>query len=76
MSPPALMIAYEDGERPLVTIHQDGTITYGPDYTPDKAAEAFFSAVAEYFAAMMDERWTKGYEAGYNDAKNGAQFDG
>ena len=29
----------------LVTIHLDGTIEYGKDYTPDKAAKVFWEAL-------------------------------
>lgn len=31
--------------RPMVTIHNDGRLEYGPDYTPDVAAQAFWEAV-------------------------------
>ncbi|MFJ4926815.1 hypothetical protein [Streptomyces sp. NPDC088736] len=30
---------------PLVTIHPDGTLTYGPGYTPDEAARRFWDAL-------------------------------
>ncbi len=31
----------------LVTIHPDGTIEYGPGYTPDAAAKVFWQAIGE-----------------------------
>lgn len=38
-------------ERVLVRIQKDGTLTYGPDYTPDEAAEVFWRAFARRRAA-------------------------
>ncbi len=32
--------------RILVRIHPDGTLTYGPEYTPDEAAVEFWTAMA------------------------------
>ena len=38
-----------DGETaPLVTIHTDGTLEYGEDYTPDEAARQFWDALRRY----------------------------
>lgn len=37
---------------PLVTIHPDGTLQYGPDYTPDEAARAFWEAMAAHGQAV------------------------
>jgi hypothetical protein len=34
-------------ERMLVRIHPDGTLTYGPNYTPDEAAVTFWTAMAQ-----------------------------
>ena len=34
------------GPEPLVTVKCDGTITYGKDYEPDKAARIFWEAMA------------------------------
>jgi len=33
---------------PLVTIHPDGTLEYGEDYTPDEAARQFWDALRRY----------------------------
>ena len=33
-------------ERILVRIHPDGTLTYGPDYTPDESAVEFWTQMA------------------------------
>ena len=35
-----------DGKT-LVTIHADGTLTYGEDYEPDKAARIFWEALGK-----------------------------
>jgi hypothetical protein len=35
-----------DGSVPLITIRQDGTLVYGPDYTPDTAARTFWEALS------------------------------
>jgi len=32
----------------IVDIYRDGTIVYGPNYTPDKAAEAMWDAIAQF----------------------------
>ncbi len=34
-----------DGLDFLVKIHPDGSLEYGPDYTPDEAARVFWSAL-------------------------------
>lgn len=39
---------------PLVTIHPDGTLDYGPDYTPDAAAHAFWEAMRCYMPARCE----------------------
>ncbi|GGW98555.1 hypothetical protein [Streptomyces chartreusis] len=43
--PPTIAIIGEDGRTPLVTIHPDGELEYGPDYTPDEAARRFWDAL-------------------------------
>jgi predicted Zn-ribbon and HTH transcriptional regulator len=40
-----IVILGEDGRTPLVTIHPDGTLEYGPGYTPDEAASRFWDAL-------------------------------
>lgn len=43
-APPCIEIMGED-QTPLVTIHPSGTLDYGPGYTPDAAARAFWDAL-------------------------------
>ena len=45
-APPTLSILGEDG-APLVTIHPNGTLEYGLDYTPDEAAQRFWDAMRQ-----------------------------
>lgn len=47
--PPDITIVGADG--PLVTIHPDGTLDYGPGYTPDEAARSFWDAMRHYMPA-------------------------
>lgn len=42
--PPDIRIIGADG-TPLVTIHPNGELEYGPSYTPDEAARAFWDAL-------------------------------
>ncbi len=35
-------------DRILIRIGPDGTLTYGPDYTPDEAAKVFWEAMARH----------------------------
>ena len=39
---------YRNGDQTdmLVSIALDGTITYGPNYTPDEAAKIFWNAIS------------------------------
>ena len=41
---PTSIMIYMDGAA-LVTIRPNGVIEYGPDYTPDAAAKAFWEAI-------------------------------
>jgi len=43
--PQTIAIIGEDGRTPLVTIHPNGELEYGPGYTPDEAAHAFWDAL-------------------------------
>lgn len=45
-APSNIVIAGRNGE-PLVTIGMDGTLTYGPHYTPDEAAKVFWEAMGK-----------------------------
>lgn len=36
------------GGEPLVVVHTDGTVEYGKDYTPDKAARQFWEAMGRF----------------------------
>lgn len=48
MPPPHIVINGEDQRTPLVTIHPNGELEYGPDYTPDEAARRFWEALQHY----------------------------
>lgn len=48
--PDTITINGEDGQ-PLVTIHPDGQLDYGPGYTPDEAARRFWDAMRYYMPA-------------------------
>ena len=43
-APPDIQIMGENS-APLVTIHPNGTLEYGPGYTPDEAARRFWDAL-------------------------------
>lgn len=42
---PAITILSQDNRTPLVTIHPTGELEYGPGYSPDEAARAFWDAL-------------------------------
>ncbi|MFI0822247.1 hypothetical protein ACH4TX_42260 [Streptomyces sp. NPDC021098] len=42
---PSNIVIMDDGIQPLVTIHPDGTLEYGPGYDPDEAASRFWDAL-------------------------------
>jgi len=48
-----LVINGPDNE-PLVTVLRDGTIEFGPNYTPDAVAKVFWSALAGYMPRICD----------------------
>ena len=50
---------------PLVTIHPDGTLEYGPDYTPDEAARVFWDAMAAR-AQSMETLYGRGLSESVN----------
>ena len=37
-----------DAIKPIVTVHPDGTVEYGPDYNPDEAARIFWEAIGSH----------------------------
>jgi hypothetical protein len=43
---PGELVIGTSPERILVRIAADGTLTYGPEYTPDEAAQVFWQALA------------------------------
>jgi hypothetical protein len=49
-APPRIVIPGDDG-HPLVTIHPNGTLEYGPTYQPDEAAQQFWDALRHYMPA-------------------------
>ena len=48
--PPLISIMRAD-QNPLVTIHTDGRMEFGPDYEPDEAARVFWDAVQRLTSA-------------------------
>lgn len=52
--PPTITITGANGQ-PLVTIHPDGHLDYGPGYTPDTAARAFWDALRRLAPAGCPE---------------------
>lgn len=51
---PSISILSEDNRTPLVTIHPNGTLEYGPDYTPDEAARRFWDAMRHLAPARCE----------------------
>jgi hypothetical protein len=49
-APPTIVIQGAD-RQPLVSIHPDGTLEYGPGYEPDAAARTFWDALRRYMPA-------------------------
>lgn len=49
-TPPTIVIHGAD-RQPMVSIHPDGTLEYGPDYDPDEAARTFWDALRHYLPA-------------------------
>lgn len=43
-----------DNGIPLVTLHPDGQLEYGPDYDPDEAARRFWDAMRHYMPARCE----------------------
>lgn len=50
--PPIVAITGHNG-RPIITVHPDGSLEYGDDYTPDTAAQAFWDAVQRFTPPAM-----------------------
>lgn len=42
---------------PLVTIHADGRLEYGPGYEPDEAARRFWEAMRQYAPSPMEKQF-------------------
>ncbi|MER5653447.1 hypothetical protein ABT076_10570 [Streptomyces sp. NPDC002131] len=49
-APPSISIVGDD-RVPLVTIHPNGTLEYGPGYDPDDAARRFWDAMRLHMPA-------------------------
>lgn len=60
--PPTITISGADGQ-PLVTIHPNGELDYGPNYTPDAAARAFWDALRNLAPARCPACGHTGLEA-------------
>lgn len=55
MTPPIITIRGESA--PLVTIHPDGRLEYGPGYEPDEAARQFWLAMQRYAPSPMEQQF-------------------
>lgn len=51
---PGELVIGTDRNRVLVRIQPDGQLRYGPEYTPDEAAEVFWTAMATKRAGMTE----------------------
>lgn len=51
---PRITILGEDNRTPLVTIHPDGTLEYGPGYSPDESARRFWEAMRFHMPARCE----------------------
>lgn len=60
--PPDITILGEDG-APLVTIHPNGELEYGPGYEPDEAARRFWDAIRHLAPARCPNCGHVGMEA-------------
>lgn len=47
ISPSDNVFTLEAPQEYLIKVHRDGAIEYGPHYTPDAAAKAFWKAVSQ-----------------------------
>ena len=65
-TPSTISIRPIHNRPPLVTIHPDGTLEYGPDYTPDEAARVFWDAMAAR-AQSMDALYGRGLSESVNE---------
>lgn len=45
---PTMLSICANAYEPLVIVHMDGRLEYGPNYDPDKAAQVFWEAVARW----------------------------
>lgn len=55
ITPPTITIRGESA--PLVTIHPDGRLEYGPGYEPDEAARQFWLAMQRYAPTPMEQQF-------------------
>lgn len=62
-----LLSIHSSLNTPLVVIRPDGSIEYGPDYTPDEAARILWETVASYGMAMWQ---TMARAAGWTPPEN------
>jgi hypothetical protein len=46
--PPPTIVINGDNGSPLVKIHPDGALEYGPNYDPDEAARRFWDSMRHY----------------------------
>jgi hypothetical protein len=58
---PGDLIIATSADRILVRIQPDGTITYGPDYTPDEAATVLWRALAKQRVEAVEREALMGH---------------
>lgn len=46
--PPNIFSINNENFEPMVTLHWDGSLEYGPSYTPDESAKTFWTAMCGY----------------------------
>jgi hypothetical protein len=69
MMPTDTVFTLTDANETLVTIKPDGTLEYGPNYTPDAAAKAMWSAISKEAQLML----SLARREAYKDAKKIAE---
>jgi hypothetical protein len=79
VTPDSISVQGRNGTT-LVTIHPDGRLEYGPDYTPDTAARAFWDALqqiarAHRFGAPLNASINAHLRAGEEAERKVARLD-
>ena len=67
---PHILQINAEGNEMLVCIHPDGTIEYGENYTPNRAAQTFWKAMGHYAPAVDPAPVVLTPEEAYDKAMN------